>query len=100
LKGGKKGKQKLPVLQPNARKPVLLPHCDNYLDLAHELINNRQCLWFCEDKENLPTIDSNEEVMNNIKEKISRMKNHSHQNHLHPRGIQYSEKLTRDAFQK
>jgi hypothetical protein len=81
----------LPTLQPNARKSTLLPHCDNYLDLAHELINNKQRLWFCEDKENLPTIESNEEVMNNIKEKISRMKNHSQQNHLQPRNAQHSE---------
>jgi hypothetical protein len=33
--------------------------------------------------------------MNSIKEKISRMKNHSQQTHLHPRALQQSEQLTR-----
>lgn len=84
------------------KKTALLPQTlqDDYLDLAHDLINNRNKLWFADEKENLPTltIDHGEDVISNIKQKIARMKNYSQQAHLHSHArppMQHSQQLAR-----
>lgn len=59
---------------------------ENYLELAHDILTNKSKFIFGEDKENLyPTIDSNDEILTNLREKIGRMKTKTQHRHMHPR---------------
>ena len=83
---GKKPKPRLPLLAANIPRKTSETQAENYLELAHDILSNKSKFIFGEDKENFyPTIDSNDEILTNLREKIGRMKTKTQHQHMHTR---------------